>query len=404
MRKKVLILLIALMSMCALFVFAACEKGETTHTHRYTTEVTMAATCTETGTKIYTCEICGVSYEEVIPVMEHTYGEYVAENEIAATCTEDGVYDSVVYCNVCGVELARETNLISATGHDWNDNVCTICGYDAGGSKGLAWSENSTFYSVSGIGTCTDTKVVIPSTYNGLPVTLIAGWAFGECGGLTSIVIPDSVTDIGFCAFVECSDLISIVIPDSVISIGVQTFAYCTSLTSIIVKEGNTVYHSTGNCLIETASKTLILGCSTSIIPTDGSLISIGDYAFLGCSNLTSITIPNSVTEIGIGAFCDCSSLVNIVIPDSVTEIGVGAFSDCSNLTSVTIGKSVTTIGWHAFLGCSSLTSVTFENTTGWEVAFNTKTISISSSNLSDPETSAELLTSTYCSYDWKRG
>lgn len=95
------------------------------------------------------------------------------------------------------------------------------------------------------------------------------------------------------------------------------------------------------------------------IIKFDGSVTSIGEWAFYGCSSLTSVTIGNSVTWIGKYAFRICTSLTSITIPDSVTSIGRYAFEDCSNLTSVTIGNSVTTIGSSAFSDCSSLTSIT---------------------------------------------
>ena len=114
------------------------------------------------------------------------------------------------------------------------------------------------------------------------------------------------------------------------------------------------------NAIIETATNTLIAGCQSTIIPT--SVTSIGDYAFSGCSSLTSITIPNSVTSIGEHAFYGCSSLTSVIIPNSVTSIGNYAFWGCSSLSSISIPNSVTSIGEWAFSSCSSLTSVTIPN------------------------------------------
>ena len=89
------------------------------------------------------------------------------------------------------------------------------------------------------------------------------------------------------------------------------------------------------------------------------SVTAIGDYAFIGCTGLTSITIPSSVTSIGEGAFAYCSGLTSITIPSSVTSIGKWAFAYCTGLTSITIPSSVTTIGESAFNNCTGLTSVT---------------------------------------------
>ncbi len=197
----------------------------------------------------------------------------------------------------------------------------------------------------------------------------------GYVGEATEITLPAKINGnnyvINYFAFKNCHNLTSIMIPDSVTGIGDLAFGNCSSLNSIKVAKENAVYHTEGNCIIETASKTLILGCKNSIIPLDGSVTSIGKYAFSGCSGLTSITIPDSVTSIGDEAFYNCSSLTSITIPDSVTSIGSFAFYSCSGLTSVTIGNSltsitipnsVTSIGNHAFYSCSGLTSVTIGN------------------------------------------
>ncbi len=145
----------------------------------------------------------------------------------------------------------------------------------------------------------TDIKsIVLPDT-----ITSIGNYAFYDCRLATSINIPDTVTSIGERAFDRCMSLKSIHIPASVTSIGTNAFSdvrYCNSLT---VDEANTVYHSDGNCLIVTATKTLIAGCNTSVIPFDGSVEVIGEYAFYNRKNLTSINIPDAVTTINRYAF-----------------------------------------------------------------------------------------------------
>ena len=84
----------------------------------------------------------------------------------------------------------------------------------------------------------------------------------------------------------------------------------------------------------------------------------LGDYAFSGCSGLTSLTLPSSVTSIGKDAFTGCSGLTSLTIPSGVTSIGKWAFYGCSGLTSLTIPSGVTSIGGYAFYGCSGLTSI----------------------------------------------
>ena len=179
--------------------------------------------------------------------------------------------------------------------------------------------------------------------------------------GCTNTAIPNSVTNIGDNAFYECSGLTSITIPNSVTSIGNNAFSYCSGLTSIIVSSGNTKYDSRDNCnaIIETSSNTMIAGCKNTIIPS--SVTSIGNSAFYGCNELTSITIPNSVTSIGKYAFYECTSLTTVTIGNGVTRIGDDAFSDCTGLTSITLPNSVTSIGGLAFYHCSALASVVSE-------------------------------------------
>lgn len=137
-----------------------------------------------------------------------------------------------------------------------------------------------------------------------------------------------TVTRIGERAFADTDRLTGVSIPSSIKNIGEAAFANTPSLTEITVDDRNPVYHSVDNCLIETASKTLIAGCKNSIIPDDGSVISIADYAFSGCTGLTSITIPDSVTSIGDSAFANCTSLKTVYYSgtqEQKNEISVGS-------------------------------------------------------------------------------
>ncbi len=161
---------------------------------------------------------------------------------------------------------------------------------------------------------------------------------------LTSVAIKNGSVDMNF--FNSCATLKSITFGKGILDINADYVAYSNDLSNdineFIVEEGNTKYHSINNCIIETNEKSLILGCKNSVIPTDGSVTSIGRDAFAVCRSLTSINIP-----------------------DGVTSIGSDAFICCESLTSVTIGKSVERIDINAFFGCNSLTNVYYKGTVG---------------------------------------
>ena len=269
-------------------------------------------TCFEEGLKGRQCYLCELWQSEPIP-MAH---KIAIDASITPTCTETGLTEGK-HCSICEAVLVTQT-IVDVLGHDLVGGICKRC--SATESQGLEFTLNSDgrSYSVSGKGTCTDTDVIIPSTYNDKPVTSIGNEVFYECLDLTSITIPDDITSIGRYAFSRCSNLTSVVIGDSVTSIGYATFESCRSLASVIIGD---------------------------------SVASIGDYAFYYCDSLTSIIIPDSVTSIGDHAFSSCNSLTSIIIPDSVTSIGEAVFYDCRSLTSITIPASVISIPDRAFIG-----------------------------------------------------
>lgn len=196
----------------------------------------------------------------------------------------------------------------------------------------------------------------------GNSVTSIEQGAFAYCYKLMDVEIPNTVTSIGKYAFNVCCSMTNLMIPSSVSFIDWEAFNECTSLTHITVDNNNSHYDSRNFCnaLIETSTNTLIIGCSSTIIPN--SVVTISDYAFSGCHGLTSVRIPNSVTSIGNWAFSNCEDLTDVTIGNSVTAISECAFHQCYNLKHVTIGNSVTTIGKFAFNNCHNLKILTIPN------------------------------------------
>ena len=232
--------------------------------------------------------------------------------------------------------------------------------------------------------TVTEQTAIEPLNISNEDFEIEAGVLHTYKGKNKNVVIPNGVTEIESFAFIEHYEIESLSIPSSVIRIASSafkssvfsrgepllsnrldissdidyTFSCCDSLASIKVASGNKVYHSSGNCLIHTETKRLILGCKNSVIPNDGSVTVIEEGAFFRCFSLCKISIPNSVKVIGDGAFGYCDSLRSIVMPKSVTYIYFNAFKHCSKLKNVEIRGRLTYIGEEAFSGCASLEQI----------------------------------------------
>ena len=186
-------------------------------------------------------------------------------------------------------------------------------------------------------------SVILPAS-----LTSIGYRAFMGCTGLTSMAIPPSVATIGIEAFFYCNGLKTVLLPPSVTQIGENAFSECSSLTSIELPPNITYIPSYvfGNCK------------SLRSIELPESVTSIESGAFYGCSELQKVVIPSQVTTIDASAFEDCSSLSVVVIPSSVTIIGLQAFKGCTSLSTLTIPPSVMYIKPMAFWGCRNLTSI----------------------------------------------
>ncbi|MBR6693817.1 MAG: leucine-rich repeat protein [Clostridia bacterium] len=204
--------------------------------------------------------------------------------------------------------------------------------------------------------------ITIPSKLGGYPVTTIGYGAFDYCSGITNLVIPDSVTSIGYEAFYYCTGMKSITIGNGVTDIYGNAFYVCTdletinigrnvryiapeafkrvdSLQYISVAPENKTYKSSGNCLIEISSKTILLGCNNSVIPNDSTVTTIGYEAFWWCI-LEDFTIPDSITTIGESAF-DGAYIDTLTIGANVSTIGDNAFYAC-DIESINVSSANT--------------------------------------------------------------
>ena len=280
-------------------------------------------------------------------------------------------------------------------------------------SVGLKFKKVGETYTLQGRGECKDTSVVVPSTYDGLPVTAIESNAFkgdtvlvnilvGEhvnsigdnafynCTSLKSIDLPKTLTKTGSSAFYNCSLLenvyfhgvlvdwlnidhtnehsnptanntnlyidselvVDLYIPDGEIQIKQYAFVGCNSIKSLSMADTvNTVY--TGAFKRALALEKVVIGTS---------VLNIGDYAFNQCASLNDLTLGENVIEIGQYSYASCVSLVDLVIPNSVMTIKANAFDGCSILTNCTLGTSLTAIEKNAFYNCIALRTLNISN------------------------------------------
>lgn len=224
--------------------------------------------------------------------------------------------------------------------------------------------------------------------------TEIEDKAFMNRMDFSSVMIPNSVTSIGKCAFGGCTRLTTVTwnatactcagsscgpifngctaltmvnIGNNVTTIPNYAFFGCTGLTTVYITDiakwcAISFGGSTANPLYYAHNLYLNDSLVTDLV-IPGSVTSIGDYAFYGCTGLINITIPDSVTNIGWSAFSHCSGFTSITIPNSVMSIGNFAFCRCTELTSVTIGSGVTSIGGWAFEYCAQLENIKYSGT-----------------------------------------
>ncbi len=429
--------------------------------HTYVAEVT-EPTYEAGGYTTYTCSVCGYSYKcEYTSQLEHNYSSEYSydENTHWYACTDEGYEDlkrgeyehfmlskvviptydqggyELHYCRIC--KYSYKTNEKDQLVHEYSDTWsydsathwhdctdpgyysligdvadhefnktgdCTICGY----SKASQSLEISYYMGnsrvVKGIGSETSKDIIIPSE-NG-KVVKINDKAFKNTD-IRSIVIPDSVTEIGESAFQGCDSLEYVYIGSGLKTLGDDAFYGCKSLAKIEISENNKTFDHRNDCnaIINTESSELLVGTKNTIIPEDVTSIgarafygntleeisipdsvktisssafygceslkkvdlgsgveTISNYAFYGCKSLESIEMPDSVTSMGYHVFVDCTSLVSAKLSNNITYLPEYSFCGCSSLEEVTFGEKITSIGQSSFYKCSSLISIELEN------------------------------------------
>ena len=406
------------------------------------------ATCKAAGTKHKECTECEKVLETgtIEKLTTHTPAEAVKENFVDSDCETEGSYNSVVYCSVCEAKLSSEAKTVGKkdhtpvadaavpascknTGltegshcsicdkilvkqnevpkeeHAYVNGYCSICN-EKKVSEGLQFENYDGYAAVTGIGSCTDTVIIIPDyAPSGLPVKEIGMQAFQNCTNIVEVIIPDAVGailneafmnctslekitlpseywDIQLRTFKNCTALREVIIPNNVFRVGAEAFANCTSLENITIPTSVTTYSKDAfkGCTIKNLyissldawfnskfnnSNSNPLYCAENLylnkalVTTVEINQNIPFGAFMGYEKLTKVVLGNSVKSIGDSAFYGCSGLTEVVFGNKVETIGSSAFYNCTKLTATQLPSSLKTLSNKAFYGCSALQTVT---------------------------------------------
>lgn len=248
-------------------------------------------------------------------------------------------------------------------------------------------------------------ELVIPQTIEGVPVDTIGRDAFHDNTALTSVKVPEGITEFGVSAFSGCTSLKTITLPSTMVLLDADSLARCKALEKIHIPAGTRVesaalsgstgpvtvdssnpYHCAKDGILYNKDGSTLMHCpsnkTTVVIPDNvetldsaafaegvfkdiklpQGLSQIGANAFSGCTHLTSIEIPDGVTTLESGTFSRCTALTNVELPSSLKSIRYWAFQNVESLASIEIPETVEIFGLGAFEGCKALTSFQFPN------------------------------------------
>lgn len=339
MKKRLLVLLICILSAIGIFGLTACSAEQLpapANVRIATNDGNPVLMWSEVeNAKTYTVEINGESKQT-----------RRTEMELSRFNLEQGTY--TVRVKACATDHADS---------DWSSTT-----YQKKASTGLKYDEYIPGeYAVVGIGGASG-EIKIPDEHDGLPVTLVADNAFSGSSSVTSIEIGKNIRSIGARAFGNCSFMNKIVFAEdgALESISQGAFQSCIALTSVELPDALTV--------LEASAFVYCRGLENITLPD--SLVEIGDSAFLSCEALKQIVIPTNVEYVQSQAFYECTALTSIKIDSKSVRIYDNAFSKCGTVINednpltdenkliVDLGNGVISIGTYAFQSCLALDAI----------------------------------------------
>ena len=296
---------------------------------------------TVTGAGEFVCgEVCTLT---ATPNEGHLFSRWIENGVMVST---EATYSFTVTGprNLVAVFTAPVVDLIVFA----DDNVKAICvnRWDTDGDGELTYTEAAVVTSLDYAFEYNDEITSFDELQYFTGLTYINDYEFYSCDNLTSMILPENITSIGYDAFYNCNIIGELVIPNSVTYIGASAFNECSSLTSVTVPEG------------VTSIEEGVFGWCSSLetVNLPNSVETIGNWAFHGCTSLTNLVLPNALTSIGYEAFTNCHSLTGTLeLPASVISIDGNAFEDCYSLTGLALPNSLQSIGNNAFKNCSGL-------------------------------------------------
>lgn len=377
--------------------------------HTYTESV-ISPTCTEDGYTLHTCSNCQDQYiDSVVKSQGHRYEQHIMD----AACND--LQKNIFVCAACKYSYAEPLNtpgtlhsyiaVITPPDHEnggYTTHTCKHCKISyvdnytdpARYSLGLSYQNISGRYYVSGIGSCSDTHIIIPAISEyGQKVTGILAEAFANTN-VVSITVSPGVTEIRANAFYNCTNLITVSLPADA-NLGENLFFNTPKLSSLTMaltkplakyffnyrqsaspEEYQAVCQGDGSftetyygsiplslkevTIIGNVCKYALANCQAiTTIHFEGFVETIGNNAFCNCISLTQVTIPETVNYIGSYAFSK-TGIVSIILPDglSFTAKHQYIFSGCTQLRSVVLPKNITMLPPSMFLECSRLESI----------------------------------------------